>query len=436
MIPAGEALPWDLLVDDMPGDPYGIPDPIGTDKKVLTTSPFFSDYGHIPIGEFFYHIDLVGTGYAKKKCGTALPDKAGVCSNKPGTHKPVLIPNHCNRRICPVCWTHWAEQAGKRGADILNGYLTAKYGPEQKALPGMDRDLMLPRHFSFHPPRRIINILIDEVKKEIAKPSDFQRVFLRKLRDMARNIIESAGGQGGLMVIHEIRLCDDQADLQGDLRLSTNRYRQVLDRRDWRDHVKYYPHIHVLIFGAIENARDFEERTGWTYRNHRVVHEPEKAIHYLLSHASAATRINAITPFGCCSQRSLAKVKEYRYREYIRCDECIDEGVDPDNAIRVVGTLDPHSLVYENSNDPLARLSGGLGKLIRWSIDDITPRHFARVHRVGVYEIVRPGHRVRREKDPTYLGEDWWTKYLREGVIPGSWFDPGGAGGGPHEPDN
>lgn len=423
----------DLVGSTLQGYSIGIPDntvPI----KTPSFSPLLPDYGHIPIpGEAWYHLTLVGTGMPRDSdCGKFVA-KAGACRNKPGDHKPILIPNTCGRRECPECWTTWATRAAKRGTDVLNGYLTAKFGPEQKALPGLDREYVLPRHVSFHPPRWYIENLIREVYKGNVKPSDFQKEFLKKFRDLSRAMVESAGGQAGVLVMHEIRLKSDRTERGADTECDVNRYRKVLDRPDWKDHVRYYPHVHVLVFGSLENSKTFHERTGWTYRMHRVATEPEKALYYLLSHASAAHGAHSITYFGDCTPRRLWKIKEYRHRERLVCDECIQEGIERDNALRVIATLYPGSLVCENDKKPDKRIRQGRGHPVKWSFESITDKHYTRVERVGVYQFAVKGER-RPPREVEYLDDRNWEFELATGGIPGTWFNAPGTVGGPPGP--
>lgn len=396
-------------------------------KNTEEKSPLLPDYGHIPIGEAWYYLDLVGTGRTTKgqkyACRSVVP-KAAACNNKPHKHKPVLIPHNCGRRTCPDCWTTWADRAADRGVDVLNGYITARYGSAQKALPGMEIDRMLPRHVSFHPPRQVIDALVREVDRVIVSPRDFQTEFLKRLRQLATRIIEEAGGVAGVMVPHEIRLKSDRDNQEADYTSNTNRYRKVLNRDDWQEHVKYYPHVHVLLFGSLENSKDFNERTGWTYRMHRVAHEPRDALYYLLSHASAAHGVNAVTYFGACAPRKLRKVHEYRCRVPLVCDECIKEGIDKEHAYRVLARVLPGSLVFENDQDQEKQLHRGRGEPVKWMFEgEPSSRHYVKVRKVGIYRIHKKGDGWQARGKPEYISEDYWQELQSKGVIPGSWFD-------------
>src|SRR5690606_5717894 len=164
-------------------------------------------------------------------------------------------------------------------------------------------------------------------------------------------MMSGAGARGVVLVFHEIRLKSDRDNYEADYKSNTNRYRMILDRKDWKDHIKYYPHVHGLIFGSLENSKDFNDRTGWTYRYHRVATEPEDALYYLLSHASAGPGVNSITYFGECAPRKLRRVHEYRCREKVLCEECLKEGIAKEHSYRVLARILPGTVVFENDQD-------------------------------------------------------------------------------------
>jgi len=375
---------------------------------------------------------MTGTGFIKdENCGT-VQALAGLCNNKPGEHRPVLIPFTCGRRACPECWPIWADRGGHRVRDMTNGYLTARYGPVQE-IPRDQLRYLLPRHVSWHPPREVLEDLVGEVLEEITDLAQFQTVFHLKFRRLAQEVILGAGALGGIYIPHDIRLRKDRAATRADNELDTDRYRAVLDRADWREHVKYWPHAHGLIFGMLETAPSFQKRTGWTYRVHRVVQDPDALVHYLLSHSIAPeTKQHVIIPFG--DLKRLDKTGEHRCRRHVLCDECIDEGRPEDQAVRVMGRILPGSLYFEHDLKPEARLRHGRGELQAWGVEDLTDKHFVRVHRVGVFRLRAPGEKraarpywcpgtgpLWKENIRHHTEENW---RLREALaeIPGDWF--------------
>lgn len=486
MIPVPE-----LLQQGSRAPPLGYPD-------LLVPIDFSDDEkapGYLDISPLLPYLSMTGTGFRKDEWCGSTQTFAGFCNNKPAEHRPVLVPFTCGRRACPECWMTWADRAGHRVRDVVNGYLTARYGPVQKISEVVDlsietsRDVsgvrgeglrapraadpatraaskvnekrcgyrsrnekqlryLLPRHVSWHPPREVLEDLVGEVLEEIMDPAQFQTVFHQKFRRLAQAVILEAGATGGIYIPHDIRLRKDRATTRADRELDTDRYRAILDRADWREHVKYWPHAHGLLFGPLENAKDFQKRTGWTYRVHRVVSDPDPLVHYLLSHSIAPeTKQHVVIPFG--DLKRLEKLGEHRCRRHVLCDACTEEGRPEDQAYRVVGRLLQGSLSFEHDLQPEARLRHGRGKLQAWGVEDLTDKHFVRTHRVGVFRLRAPGEkRTPKPIDPReegwspgkapawhahikYHTEENWKTREASAEIPGDWFSWGGPPGPP-----
>ncbi len=335
-----------------------------------------------------------GTGITRDSCGTVLKTVA-ACNRHPGDHKPLLIPNSCGRASCPVCWETWAERAGGRVRDSLEGYLTLIHGNSQQPLPGLSKESVRARHITFSPPRSVIGRLVRETLQETDGPG-FQRLFLRKFQRLAIDVVRSAGITAGILIVHDIRL-KKGAD-SADRVIDTNRYREILDLSDWRDHVEFSPHVHVLGHGFVENYGDFYERTGgWIYKTIRVVDEPEKLMKYLLSHAPSVPNRCAYARFGRMHSRYMQKVKEYRCREYIACQECLEAGVPEDQATRVIAVLAEDAegkpaLQCEHDRDIDARYrSRGRGDPVSWAFETISNMKYSRVRHRCVYRRRDPG---------------------------------------------
>ncbi|MDD4615296.1 MAG: hypothetical protein PHI40_07850 [Caldisericia bacterium] len=425
----------------------GVTSSIGDESTVLEI-----DKGDLdPRGLVKPYLQATGTGEAYQKCGTLLM-KAAACSRHPGKHKPMLIPDSCGRQACPECWPTWAKRAGEhRITDTLNGFLTAHYGPAQKALPGFSRENILPRHISFHPSRNDVLPIMEEALQEADTPDEYQRIFWSKFMLLVEETVKDAGITSAFVIPHDIRLKSDAATTAADQKNDANRYRKVLDRPDWRERVKYYPHVHVIGFGYIEDFKQFYERTGWTYRIHGEVHNPAGLVYYLLSHSVSIPRKNAYVPLGGLASRRLQRVKEYRCRRPVQCDECLQEGVPEKEATRVIATL--AELKCEHDDDRGARLRHrGRGDPVEWTFDVITEHRYVKTERVGIYRVrvpkgerrrsgldelpLRPGEKKRPrlpgqaklERRVWYVSPDRWDELIRLGVIPGSWFEdpPGG----------
>lgn len=351
----------------------------------------------IDIGRLRNYISVVGTGRPKEFCGN-IRTLAAACQNKPGEHDPILIPQTCGRRICDECWTTWAGRASKRVGDVLNGYLNAKMGDVTTF--SMDEiERALPRHISFHPPDHVLDALVEQTKKECDHEWQFPYKFLRNFRKLAEGILSSAGVDAGVLILHEIRIKDEW---RTDNELQTNRYRSLLKNKDWIYKVKYYPHVHGLIFGMIENAASFYARTGWTYRNHsqkkmpdgsyqlNPIRNPEGLVYYLLSHAQATEGVNTVTYMGELSNRRLVKIGERVFRMPEECEQCKEEGTLLDYN-RVISYLHRETLKFENDGNKAALLRSGRGKPVLWGFDTITDRVYFKTERIGEYRLLSPG---------------------------------------------
>ncbi len=382
-------------VSGVPGylGPAACPDPVWSPDTVV---PVVNDNGHAPGGEeaLIWWFET-GTGFSKDSCGTTLRTVA-ACGNHPGSHKPLLIPDSCGRASCPVCWETWADRAGKRVLDTMEGYMALKFGNSQKPLPGLRLDKIRARHIVFSPHRDLLERLAVETWKETDGPG-FQRLFLRKFKKEALKAVKEGGLTAGIMVIHGIRLKKDKAARTADLQNNTNRYREVLDRPDWRDHVSWYPHVHVLGHGSVDSFDDFTDKTGWIYRPLRVVEEPDRVVKYLLSHAPAVPNRSAYVRFGGMNSQHMRKAKEYRCREVIECEECLEAGVAPEKAGRVIAILAEDRdgkpcLKREHDDDIDARhKSRSRGAPVSWSFENITDMRYTRVKSRCTYQWVIRG---------------------------------------------
>lgn len=403
----------DTLRGDLPGGSLGLgtlrgPDTVWSPDTVVPVvhsevmpwwyAEVVKDEGHAPGGpevlSWWYE---TGTGHAKDTCGTVLKTVA-ACNNQPGKHKPLLIPDSCGRASCPVCWETWADRAGKRVLDTMEGYMALKFGNSQRPLPGLDRERLRARHITFSPDRALIEWLVSETLQE-TDAAGFQRLFLQKFKKVALEVVKAGGLTAGIMIIHGIRLKKDKAARKADLQNSTNRYREVLDRADWRDHVVWYPHVHVLAHGSVDSFDDFTEKTGWIYRVLRTVEEPEKVVKYLLSHAPTVSNRPAYVRFGEMNSQHMRIKKEYRCRQAIECEECKEAGIPAEKAIRVIAILadgadGKPSLKREHDDDIDARhKSRSRGAPVSWSFESVTSMRYTRVKSRCVYEWVVRGSR-------------------------------------------
>ncbi len=409
-----------------------------------------------------------GTGsVADEYCGT-IRSHVAACNQKPGDHKPLLIPRTCKSQQCPECWDVWANKRSKSMEDSLNGYMNLKFGWVQKHRKGFSVNRVYPRHISFHPPQELLKSLIQSTLDELGDLEDypmgtFDRVFWSKFGPIARRMARDAGITSGLVIPHDFRLADEDDDeiRRGEGRYVA-RYRAIMDRPDWYNHIKFYPHIHVIGWGRLENILAFKASTGWTYRMHGVARTPAGLAYALLSHAVCIPGSKAYVPIGEMHSSKMACVVEYRYPEYILCSECLEEGRPEAESRRVIATLLPtddggYALRCEHDGDLGERLRyRGRGSPVSWSFAEISNFTYRRTvtRRVFAWRrgpdparsgpgggidpdgLVRPGDRKRRlSRHQMKLGEgvtpiskEKFEWRVRIGTIPGSWFeDPGSS---------
>jgi hypothetical protein len=409
-----------------------------------------------PLGEVKPYILSAGTGsVADEYCGT-FRSSVAACDHKPGEHKPLLIPRSCKSQQCPECWETWAEERAGSMADSLNGYMSLKYGWVQKHRKGFSVERAYPRHSSFHLSLDLIKRLILDTLDELGDLEDypmgtFDRVFWSKCGPIARGVALDAGITAAIVINHDFRLADED---DGEIRRGEGRYvaryRAIMDRPDWQDHIKFYPHIHVIGWGRLEDAAAFHKRTGWTYRMHGVARNPAGLAYALLSHAVCIPGSKAYVPIGEMHSSKMACVKEYRYSEPILCSECLEEGRNEAESRRVIATLLPDSLRCEHDGDLGERLKRrGRGSPVSWSFESISNFTYRRVvsRRVFAWRrdlarsepgggiepdgLVRPGERKRRLSIHQMelgariirISKDNFERGVRDGTIPGSWFD-------------
>jgi hypothetical protein len=369
----------------------------------------------VPRVAAMYPLMEVGTGSVKDKfCGTyrmQAGSVVGACRNKPGVHKPKMIPMGCSRRECPEDWPKWDKRAAIRISGLVNGYLNQKYKNQKHLLPGAP-GLYLPDHVILSPGRKTIEALVLETERALYRPDrvvidsqDFYREFWRRYRKHEVAVIDLIGIGGCIPIPHEIRLrsgvkAGEKADREHDV----NRYREVLDRADWRDHVKFSPHSHLITDGSYITMTSDElyEKTGWAYRNLGEVYNCEGLVYYLMSHAPAVPGMHNDRALGSFHPSRLAVSGEIRIPVYPKCQACIDDGLPEDECYHVVALIE--SAEY-------GRNERGRKELKTWGFQMISQKPYRRTARIKVYRILLPGEKINRAVDPKwqqyYSLEDW-----------------------------
>lgn len=361
----------------------------------IKISDVFKNKTDISIGRARYYIAVVGTRKPRDFCGN-VRTLAKACPEKPGEHPPTLLNQTCGRRVCDTCWDTWGMRAAERINDKHEGYLVAKWG-DPKQYTEEERDAMLPRHISFHPPDFVLEKLVEEISLKCEHEEQFSRMFIYEFRRLCEDMVMGAGSYAGTMFIHEIRLKDE---VRCDTELSTNRYRSVLKKKDWIYKIKYYPHCHCMAYGPIEDAATFHARTGWTYRNHSTkgpIRDPVGLAFYLLSHGIATDGVDSYSYYGEMSPRRLVKIGERVFHVPEECEFCKQEGA-LGSVNRVISIIYGPSLKFANEGNRDALLRFGSGPPVQWGFDIITERVFFKAVHIGEYRLLPPKTRWRKPR--------------------------------------
>jgi hypothetical protein len=350
-----------------------------------------------------------GTGKVKDQyCGTfkLMPGSiAGACQNHPDEHKPAAIPLGCTRRECPECWPKWARRSGKRISALVNGYLNQKYKDQVQLLPG-DPGAYLPDHVMISPGRATVQKLVAETEREISDPgvlvsasNQFHKIFMKKYRKEEARILALLEIAGGISIPHNIRLRSSKESEKADRANDTNRYREVLDRPDWHDGVKFSPHSHIITDGSYipMTSDQLYEQTGWIYRNIGEISNLEALVFYLMSHAPVIEDLHNDRPFGTLHPSRLAHVGTTKIPVYPKCPECLAAGIAPEFSEYRVGII---GRVEYDRNDR------GRKVLKTWTFEAVTNKPYRRTESIKEYRILLPGERIDRHKEPK------WSRYF------------------------
>jgi hypothetical protein len=327
-------------------------------------------------GRVKYHAMPDGTKVTY--CGTVRPDRDGfvaACNNKPYDHQIIGLPNSCKRRGCPECSRDWAQKAARRVQQTINGYILATIpktlqeslcealgsisgteAPDEWKQYDMIQDVVdlasryLSRHIVISPPRHVVAAIVERTEKYLRKKgvdletdhiryrNEFHRVFMKKYRRKVDRIARAAGLTAYIDVDHNIRLKHDADADRADRVLDKNRYRSILVTSRWRHRVRFSPHSHMMAWGYLPPADEFEQVTGgWIYKNLGVVSSVGGLTDYLLSHAPDIQGMHSYRPGG--------DLKNYRVQGEIKipifrkCLECLEEGTAAKDAGMVLAKL-------------------------------------------------------------------------------------------------
>jgi hypothetical protein len=398
------------------------PDPLTSSPDILGTIDVRSTTNEranwVPEIIQNYGVFVVGTGSPKDdRCGRFKPnndDTAGACPNKPDKHKPFVLPIGCSRRECPDDYSRWSHKAARRCENVVNGYLNAKFKNQIATNPDFV-PRYLPDHISIHPPRALVVELVRRTKMALADAGieksdyhcgrEFHRIFQQKYQYEEKKALEVLGLKACASVYHPVRLRKDNADREADLMNDSSRYRAVLDGKNWIKHVKFSVHSHIITDGSfLMEYEEFNEKTGWTYRNHRAIANVENLVKYLLSHAGAVPGRHSIRYLG--DYQKLNVEGTIKVETFIPCPECLKEGTRPGDCTYVVGKL--IDMEYERDKNRRTQL-------VKWSWSEIFGKHYIKRARIiPVFRLSPDGEpRIPVEKEngkPVSLPHEFWSK--------------------------
>jgi len=207
----------------------------------------------------------------------------------------------CFRSCCEYCWLEkWLARESHRATQRIENYgevfkhlqfarnpTVFKMGKRGKitktvSIPAMQRKHLKPIH-----------VIVSPSWKD-----KFMRFDL--LKEKARNLMEQAGMEGGLMIYHPF----------------------AFDKKSgqW---VKR-PHFHVVGFGWVVNTKKISDSDGWVIKNKGLRNSLHSTIYYQLSHAGVSDEVHSITWFGSLGYRAkysdIFKVDEEDESDF--CDYC------------------------------------------------------------------------------------------------------------------
>jgi len=253
---------------------------------------------------------LSGTEEKKDSCGIwntkGCPNVGGHLEGKNFVRRSK---RSCFRSRCEYCWLEkWLARESHRATQRIENYVDVWKRVNNQPRVFAQRKHLKPIHVIVSPPWN----------------DKFMRFDL--LKERARELMEQAGIEGGLMIYHPF----------------------AFDKKSGKWVVR--PHFHVVGFGWVVNTKKISDSDGWVIKNKGVRDNLHSTIYYQLSHAGVSEGIQSIIWFGSLSYRakySLAyKVDEEDESSF--CDYCrimlVDFGYfgeDKPPDYEFVGLVDP-----------------------------------------------------------------------------------------------
>lgn len=287
--------------------------------------------------------DFPGMGTTKNDyCGIIM--RGAACSQDP-SHWSRAHPVNCNRLSCPVCWSGKVRKTARQVTDRFRGFLealgnlpvTLDMEPERaEALKLLKRRAGRPLHvmYSMPPGTYSPDTPLDRLWKD------------------GIEAIKASGLLAGYIVFHPARLREEVKkafrQLNHSLKASGEAtkpfwehvHADALGLGDMHQYSYWSPHFHAVGVGYLVNAKDYNQATGWIYKNKRPGGIPlsvrwnekenrfEDDIYtlfsYLMTHAAYVQGKRATRTFGYLNPKHVKKVGDQFVKHYhaANCPVC------------------------------------------------------------------------------------------------------------------
>jgi len=269
-----------------------------------------------------------GIGFQKPDCGS------WVRKLQSGDEYRDIYHN-CGSLGCPVCFEGELTDKAHDIEDRFDHYEQAKMREDAVLIPGEFRNVT-PRQFVFTISPAHQAELIARVKRSFSGEwGEYHHgMFLDLVRDEYNRGLKLSGLLGGASFYHDARVQHPGTGLTGtrakhligmEAKISGNMtdqdaswriYDYIRQQKDWSKYYYFSPHFHVIAFGKVIEASQFEDfMPGWTYHNKGPVKNPGGLARYLMSHMAMVTDRRAISWFGRLSSRVLGKEELRTYEQ-------------------------------------------------------------------------------------------------------------------------
>ena len=279
--------------------------------------------------------DFPGMGTVTNEyCGTVM--RGAACSKDP-THWSRAHPVNCDRLSCPVCWSRKVRRTARQVTDRFRGFLealedlpvTLDMEPERaEALKLLKRRAGRPLHVMYSMPPGIYS-----------PDTPLERIWKDGLK-----AIKASGLLAGYIVFHPARLREEVKkalrQLNHSLKASGEAtkpfwehvHADALGLGDMHQYAYWSPHFHAVGVGYLVNAKDYNQATGWIYKNKRPGGIPlsvrwnekenrfEDDIYtlfsYLMTHAAYVQGKRMTRTFGYLNPKHVKRVGDQFVKHY------------------------------------------------------------------------------------------------------------------------